>query len=228
VAKFFQLTGINKNLPISNFSVVGMAGVLSGLFHSPLTAIFLIAEITGGYGLMVPLLIVSSISFAISKNMEGHSMDIKNLADTGTVFTTDKDKNILSSIDLSKLIQTSFVSITSSSKLEDVVKLLAETKQSVFPVVNEKDSFIGVIHFDAIRPIIFNTFQVKYTLLSEIIQRPEATVNYDEIMETVMEKFETTNASQLFVLKDDKCLGYVTKVDILDAYREKLKLFRIE
>ncbi|ESU28350.1 chloride channel protein [Flavobacterium limnosediminis JC2902] len=228
VAKFFQLTGIDKDLPISNFSVVGMAGVLSGLFHSPLTAIFLIAEITGGYGLMVPLLIVSSISFIISKNMEGHSMDIKNLANTGTVFTSDKDKNILSSIDLSKLIQTDFVSITSSSKLDDVVKSLSETKQSVFPVVNEQDSFVGVIHFDSIRPIIFNAFQVKYTLLSDIIERPAATVNYDEIMETVMEKFESSNASQLFVLKDNKCLGYVTKVAILDAYREKLKLFRIE
>lgn len=228
VAKFFQLTGFNKNLPISNFSVVGMAGVLSGLFHSPLTAIFLIAEITGGYGLMVPLLIVSSISFAISKNMEGHSMDIKNLANTGTVFTSDKDKNILSSIDLSKLIQTDFVAIPSTSKLEDVVKSLSQTKQIVFPVVNEQDSFIGIIHFDSIRPIIFNAFQVKYTLLNDIIQKPEATVSYDEVMETVMEKFESTNASQLFVLKDNKCIGFVTKIAVLDAYREKLKLFRIE
>lgn len=228
VAQFFRLTGIDRDLPISNFSVVGMAGVLSGLFHSPLTAIFLIAEITGGYGLMVPLLIVSSISFAISKNMEGHSMDIKSLANTGTVFTSDKDKNILSSIELSKLIKTDFVTITSSSKLEAVVKVLSETKQSVFPVVNEQDSFVGVIHFDSIRHIIFNPFQVKYSLLSDIIERPSATVSYDEVMETAIEKFETTNAAQLFVLKDNKCLGYVTKVDILDTYREKLKSFRIE
>ncbi|HSD15300.1 MAG TPA: chloride channel protein [Flavobacterium sp.] len=228
VAQFFRLTGIDRDLPISNFSVVGMAGVLSGLFHSPLTAIFLIAEITGGYGLIVPLLIVSSISFIISKKLEGHSMDIKNLADTGTVFTSDKDKNTLSSIDLSKLTQTDFATISSSAKLEDVVNLLSQTKQSVFPVVNEQDSFVGVIHFDAIRPIIFNAFQVKYTLLSDIIQRPEAIISYDEVMETVMEKFETTNAALLFVLKDNKCLGYVTKVDILDTYREKLKSFRIE
>lgn len=228
VAKFFQLTGINKELPISNFSIVGMAGVLSGLFHAPLTAIFLIAEITGGYGLMVPLLIVSSISFAISKSMEGHSMDIKNLADSGTVFTTDKDKNILSSIDLSKHLKTNFVTIASTAKLDDVANLLSETKQTVFPVVNEKDEFQGIIHFDTIRPIIFNDFQKKYTPLSDVIETPKETVCYDEVMETVMEKFETSNSEMLFVLKDKTCLGYIAKVDILDAYREKLKSLRIE
>ena len=228
VAKFFQLTGIDKNLPISNFSVVGMAGLLSGLFHAPLTAIFLIAEITGGYGLMVPLLIVSSISFIISKNMEGHSMDIKNLADSGTVFTTDKDKNILSSIDLSKHLKTNFVTIPSTAKLDDVANLLSETKQTVFPVVNEKYEFEGVINFDTIRPIIFNDFQKKYTPLSDVIEVPKETVCYDEVMETVMEKFKTSNSELLFVLKDKTCLGYITKVDILDAYREKLKSLRIE
>lgn len=228
VAKFFQLTGIDKDLPISNFSVVGMAGLLSGLFHAPLTAIFLIAEITGGYGLMVPLLIVSSISFIISKNMEGHSMDIKSLADSGKVFTTDKDKNILSSIDLSKHIKTNFVTIPNTAKLDDVTNLLSETKQSVFPVVNEKNEFEGIINFDSIRPMIFNDFQKKYTPLSDVIETPKETVCYDEVMETVMEKFETSNSELLFVLKDKTCLGYIAKVDILDAYREKLKSLRIE
>jgi len=228
VAKFFQLTGINKELPISNFSIVGMAGVLSGLFHAPLTAIFLIAEITGGYGLMVPLLIVSSISFAISKSMEGHSMDIKNLADSGTVFTSDKDKNILSSMELSTHLRTNFVTVPTTAKLHDVANLLSETKQTVFPVVNAKEEFEGIINFDTVRPIIFNDFQKKYTPLSDVIEAPKETINYDEIMETVMEKFESSNSEMLFVLKDKTCLGYVAKVDILDAYREKLKSLRIE
>ncbi|MEW5677103.1 chloride channel protein [Flavobacterium enshiense] len=228
VAKFFQLTGIDKDLPISNFSVVGMAGLLSGLFHAPLTAIFLIAEITGGYGLFVPLMIVSSISFAISKKMEVHSMDIKNLADTGTVFTSDKDKNILSSIELSKHIKTNFVSISTAAKLEDVTTILSQTKQSVFPVINEKEVFEGIINFDSIRPIIFNAFQTKYTPLSDVIEQPKTTICYDEVMETVMEKFESSNTDILFVLKDQKCLGYVEKSEILTSYREKLKSLRIE
>lgn len=228
VAKFFSLTGIDKGLPISNFSVVGMAGLLSGLFHAPLTAIFLIAEITGGYGLMVPLLIVSSISFAISKKMEGHSMDIKNLADTGKVFTSDKDKNILSSIELSKHIKTNFVTVTDSAKIEDIIHLLSETKETVFPVINEKNEFQGIVNFDSIRPIIFNSFQVKYSTLKDIIEQPQETICYDEIMETVMDKFESSKSDTLFVLKDKICLGYIQKVDILDTYRDKLKSLRIE
>jgi len=228
VAKFFLLTGIDKDLPISNFSIVGMAGLLSGLFHAPLTAIFLIAEITGGYGLFVPLMIVSSISFIISKKMEGHSMDIKNLADTGTVFTDDKDKNILSSIELSKHIKTDFTTISETAKLEEVTNVLSQTKQTIFPVVNAKEEFVGIINFDTIRPIIFNSFQTKYTPLQDVIEQPKATICYDEIMETVMEKFETTGYETLFVLKDNKCLGYIEKVDILITYREKLKSLRIE
>ncbi|MCG2612317.1 chloride channel protein [Flavobacterium sp. SM15] len=228
VAKFFQLTGIDKNLPVSNFSVVGMAGLLSGLFHAPLTAIFLIAEITGGYGLFVPLMIVSSISFAISKKMEGHSMDIKSLADTGTVFTDDKDKNILSSIELSKHIKTDFTAIPNTAKLEDVPAILSQTKQTIFPVTNEKGEFEGIINFDTIRPIIFNQFQIKYTPLHDVIEQPKTTIYYDEIMETVMGKFETSRYEILFVLKDNKCLGYIEKADILTTYREKLKSLRIE
>ncbi|MGX7666127.1 chloride channel protein [Flavobacterium pedocola] len=228
VSKFFLLTGIDKDLPISNFSVVGMAGLLSGLFHAPLTAIFLIAEITGGYGLFVPLMIVSSISFIISKNMEGHSMDIKNLADTGTVFTSDKDRNILSAIELSKHIKTDFTSIANTAKLEDVTIILSQTKQTIFPVTNEKGEFEGIVNFDTIRPIIFNAFQTKYTPLKDVIEQPKTTICYDEIMETVMEKFETTGYEILFVLKDHKCLGYIEKADILTSYREKLKSLRIE
>jgi len=228
VAKFFSLIGLSDNLPVSNFTIVGMAGVLSGLFHAPLTAIFLIAEITGGYGLMVPLLIVSSISFAITKKMEIHSMDIKNLADKGQVFTSDKDKNILSSIDLSKHIRNDFTTITSDSKLENIVDLLSNTRQNLFPILNEKEELTGVINFDSIRNIIFKPFQIKYTSLQDVTEKPEAVICYDEIMETVMEKFETHHTDILFVLKDNKYLGYISKIEVLETYRAKLKDMRIE
>lgn len=227
VAKFFNLIGLS-HLPVSNFTIVGMAGVLSGLFHAPLTAIFLIAEITGGYGLMVPLLIVSSISFAITKKMEIHSMDIKTLADKGQVFTSDKDKNILSSIDLSKHIRNDFMTIAATSKMDDVVNLLSCTKQTLFPVLNEKDELTGIIDFDTIRNIVFKPFQIKYTALQDVIEKPTAVICYDEIMETVMEKFETHHTDILFVVKDQKYLGYISKIDVLENYREKLKDMRIE
>ncbi len=118
-AKFFELIGF-KELPITNFTVVGMAGVLSGLFHAPLTAIFLIAEITGGYGLMVPLLIVSSISFAISKHYDKYSMDIFTIADKGLVFTSDKDKNILNKIELHNIYSNDAEVLTTENSMYDV------------------------------------------------------------------------------------------------------------
>ena len=117
LAKTLNLIGIS-NLPVTNFTIVGMAGILSGLFHAPLTAIFLIGEITGGYDLMIPLMIVSSISFAISKKLEGHSMDVKTLANTGDVFTSDKDKNILQSINLSQIIETNIQTLQKNDSLE--------------------------------------------------------------------------------------------------------------
>ncbi|WP_286928041.1 chloride channel protein [Flavobacterium sp. UBA4197] len=228
VAKLFNLIGLSHNLPISNFTIVGMAGVLSGLFHAPLTAIFLIAEITGGYALMVPLLIVSSISFAITKKMEIHSMDIKNLADKGQVFTSDKDKNILSSIELSKHIRNDFRTITAHAKLEDVIELLSTTKQTIFPVLNENEELLGIVDFDKIRNIVFKPFQIKYTALSDVILKTEAIICYDEIMETVMDKFDSNHTDILLVLKDKKYLGYLSKIEVLESYREKLKDMRIE
>lgn len=132
VAKFFHLTGINHELPVVNFTIVGMAGILSGLFHAPLTAIFLIGEITGGYDLMVPLMIVSSVSYAVSKRFETHSMDVKTLADKGQVFTSDKDKNILQSIDILKHIQTEVKTVKQNDLLENILETLTNTDQKYF------------------------------------------------------------------------------------------------
>src|SRR5690606_31201843 len=121
-----------------NFTIVGMAGILSGLFHAPLTAIFLIAEITGGYNLMVPLMIVSSISFAVSKQFETHSMDVKHLADKGEVFTSDKDKNVLHSIDLLSVVVTDVPNVLPTQTAEDVIQLLTNTQHNVFAVTDER------------------------------------------------------------------------------------------
>src|SRR5690606_31747135 len=155
LAKLCNLTGLAE-LPVGNFAIVGMAGILSGLFHAPLTAIFLIGEITGGYGLMVPLMIVSSISFAVSKQFENHSLDVHILADSGDVFTSDKDKNILLSIDLMKLIHTDLRTINTQGTMEELLEILSHTLQQVCPVIDENGALAGIIDLDEIRPIIFN------------------------------------------------------------------------
>ena len=228
VAKAINLTGITSNLPVANFTMVGMAGILSGLFHAPLTAIFLIGEITGGYELMVPLMIVSSISFAVSKQLEKHSMDVKNLADTGDVFTSDKDKNILQSIDFLNLLHQQINTITLEKSFENVIEQFSISNQNIIPVLDEKQRLIGIIDFETVRPIIFNTYRMKFTTMHEVITQPMTIINHDEGLESIIEKFETTNQAVLPVLKNGKFFGLLSKVAILEAYREQLKAMTIE
>ncbi|HEU0137630.1 MAG TPA: chloride channel protein, partial [Flavobacterium sp.] len=218
-----NMTGIDNQLPVGNFTVVGMAGILSGLFHAPLTAIFLIGEITGGYDLMIPLMIVSSISFAVSKQFETHSMDTKYLARSGEVFTSDKDKNILLNIDILPLIRSGERTLKNSDSMDSLLLVLAETNQKDIAVIDDRGNLTGVIDLDEIRPIIFNAFRVKFTRLQEVIVQPKAVISYEEGLDIIMEKFELTQADALPVLKNGKYEGFIYKVEILSAYRQMLK-----
>lgn len=224
---FVNLIGLAK-LPVTNFTLVGMAGILSGLFHAPLTAIFLIAEITSGYELMVPLMIVSSVSYAISKRFEPYSFDIKHLADKGDVFTDNKDKNILTTLELSKLIQTDYKAISVADNLNELIEKIQQSDQYVFPVLNEKEELEGLIYLDNVRKFMFSPFKIKYTSTNEVMQQPKEIVFYDETMETVMEKFENSHTLILPVLKNGKFIGFIAKSYILIKYREKLKEMIIE
>jgi chloride channel protein, CIC family len=226
-SKSLNLIGFTK-LPISNFTMVGMAGILSGLFHAPLTAIFLIAEITGGYNLMIPLMIVSSISFAISKRFEKHSMDVKNLAKKGHAFTSNKDTNILSTLDTNAIIQTDYLTVTPNENLEKLVDLISHSNQVIFAVVDAEKQLLGIVHFNDIREIIFNTYRVKYTLVKEIMVQPNEIIFPDDSMELVMNKFEKSRKAFLPVLKNDKYYGFISKSIALEAYRTKLKSMTIE
>ncbi len=227
LAKLCNMTGLAE-LPIGNFAIVGMAGVLSGMFHAPLTAIFLIGEITGGYDLMVPLMIVSSISFAVSKQFERHSLDVHRLADSGDVFTSDKDKNILLSIDIMKLIRSDMQTLTTSSSMEDLMTVLSSTRQHICPVINDDGTLSGIIDLDEIRPIIFNAYRVKFTPLKELITEPKEVLLHHEGMEKVMAKFERTGANALPLLKNGKYSGIILKTEVLECYRERLKEMVIE
>ncbi len=228
VAKLMDLTHINSHLPVTNFTIVGMAGILSGLFHAPLTAIFLIGEITGGYDLMVPLMIVSSISFAVSKQFEKHSMDVKDLANRGEVFTSDKDKNILQSIDFLSLIETDVKTITVDKSLENVIEHLSVVNQPIIPVLDESNKIVGVIDFETLRPIAFNPFRIKFTQVNEMMTVPKAILLYDDGMELIMDKFETSEQDILPVTKNGRFFGLLSKVTVLEAYRAKLKEMIIE
>lgn len=226
-SKFITLIGLSK-LPITNFTMVGMAGILSGLFHAPLTAMFLIAEITGGYSLMIPLMIVSSISFAISKRFERYSLDVKNLAKKGHAFTSNKDSNILSTLDIDSIIQCDYLTVDPDENLSKLVDLISHSNQVVFAVVTKEKELVGMVHFNDIREIIFNTYRVKYTLIKDVMKMPPATISSYDSMEIVMIKFEKTKSAFLPVIRNDKYYGFISKSIALEAYRMKLRSMTIE
>lgn len=226
-SKFLNLTGLT-NLPVSNFTLVGMAGILSGLFHAPLTAIFLIAEITGGYSLMIPLMIVASMSFAISKRFEKHSLDTKGLVKKGNAFTSNKDTNILSTLDTNSIIQTDYLTLSPNETLEKLVDLISHSSQVIFAVVNEENKMLGMVNFNDIREIIFNSYRVKYTLIKDIMVNPIDIIYPTDSMETVMNKFEKTKVHFLPVIKNGEYFGFISKSIALEAYRTKLKSMTIE
>jgi len=226
-SKFITMIGLSK-LPISNFTMVGMAGILSGLFHAPLTAIFLIAEITGGYSLMIPLMIVSSISFAISKRFEKYSLDVKGLAKKGHAFTSNKDSNILSTLDIDTIIQCDYLTVHPDENLTKLVDLISHSNQVVFAVVTHDKELVGVVHFNDIREIIFNTYRVKYTLIKDVMKTPAATISSYDSMEIVMSKFEKSKTAFLPVLRNEKYYGFISKSIALEAYRMKLRSMTIE
>lgn len=228
VAKTMDLTGIHHDLPLANFTMVGMAGILSGLFHAPLTAIFLIGEITGGYDLMVPLMMVSSISFAVSRKFEKHSMDVKALADKGEVFTGDKDKNVLLGIDFLSQVQTETRTFQRTDTVEAVIEALQTSKQSLFAVVDEKQRVVGILDFQHLKTFIFNTYRVKFGSIEEWMQPVDTVIHHDDGMELIMEKFELAQRPTLIVLKSGKYFGLVDKCALLETYRSTLKGLVIE
>ena len=228
VSKSIQLLGISNSLPVVNFTIVGMAGILSGLFHAPLTAIFLIGEITGGYNLMIPLMIVSSISYAVSKRFEKHSMDVKILAENGDVFTGNKDKNVMQSIDVLELITTDVATVGLHNSLHALVEIYQNSKQQLFPVVDEKNILLGIVYFENIKTLILSALKINYTTISEVMQQPHDTVMFDDGVESVLEKFDLSDKDIFPVIKYGKFMGLISKIDILEAYRKVLKEMVIE
>lgn len=222
-----NLTNLVK-LPVSSFTLVGMAGVFSGLFHAPLTAIFLIGEISAGYSLMIPLLIVSSISFGVSKKYEAYSMDVKKLAKKGEAFTSNKDRNILSSISLDKILIKDYQTLNPNENLEHLVEIVSQTNQRNFAVIDQNEKIIGILDFDRIRNIVFNNFQVKYSKISEIMKPLEDVIYYENSIYIMLEKLEMSGQNFLPIIKDKKYYGFVSKLKILEQYRDQLKSMRVE
>jgi CIC family chloride channel protein len=211
------------DLPQTNFMLVGMAGILSGLYHAPLTAIFLIAEITGGYGLMIPLMIVSSISYFVSKSFEPYPLDSKRLAKKGEAFTSDKDQNVLTGINMSGFIERDFDILSPELSLRELVQIVAHSKRNVFPVIDIDKQFIGIVLLDDIREIMFNIGMYDKTKVIDFTRNPDAKLQLKQSPQEVMKSFDDTGAWILPMFDGGKYEGFISKSNLFSGYRNRLK-----
>lgn len=223
-AKIINNLGLDFDVSESNFTLIGMTGLMAGVLHAPLTAIFLIAEITGGYELFVPLMLVAAISFSITKYYISHSIYTLKLAQRGELITHDKDKNVLMMLEIDKVIETNFVILKPEMKLREVLEnAVAKSSRNHFPVVNNNDEFLGVIRLDDIRHMMFNTELYDQVDVESLMHADAGIINYeDDTMNIIMQKFKTSGAWNLPVIKNGKYYGYISKSKLLTAYRRQL------
>ena len=211
------------DLPQENFALMGMAGVMAGVMHAPLTGTFLIAELTGGYELFLPLMIVATVSYATIKLFEPHSIYAMRLAKKGELITHQKDKAVLTLMSLDSLIENEFQTVKPEMTLGDIVRVISSSPRNVFPVVDDDNKLIGIVLIDNIRNIMFrpelyNRFKVNRFMVS-----PPAIIDISMTMEKIMRLFDETKVWNLPVVDQHGIyLGFVSKSNILNSYREIL------
>jgi CIC family chloride channel protein len=222
-ALILQMCGFD--VPAQNFALAGMAGVMSGIMHAPLTGIFLIAELSGGYDLFMPLMIVSVISFITIYLFEPHSIYAMRLAHKGELVTHHKDRAVLCLMRMQNVIETDLQTISPEATLGDLVKLISTSKRNIFPVVKKDGTFIGIVSLEEVRNIMFRPELYNRFTVKKLMIYPPEKVDVKDSMDAVMEKFEQTQAWNLPVLDGNKYVGYVSKSKIFSAYREVLVEF---
>jgi len=215
------------SIPVSNYALVGMAGLLAGVVHAPLTAIFLIAEITGGYDLFLPIMLVATISYGITRFLSSRSIYTIQLANRGEYISHNKDQAVLTMMDVSGLVEHNFSKVLPSATLDDLVKIIANSTRNIYPVVDEENNFYGIIFLDQIRNIMFKP-ELYNTNVRELMFMPSNIVDWDDDMETVAGKFQKSGKYNLVVLKDGKYEGFVSRANVFSKYRQLLKEFSEE
>ena len=210
------------NLDVSKFALVGMSGLVAAMLHAPLTGIFLIAEITNGYSLMVPLMIVAALSLAINRIFFKESIYTRSIAEKGVKVSFNKDETILSMMTTNHLIETNFICIRPDQTFGDLVKIIAASSRNIFPVVTEDGEFKGHILFDDVRKYMFDTTLYE-TSIEKITVYPDYIISPDESMESVVKKFEESRKYNIPIIDDGKYLGYISRANVFTTYQAMLK-----
>jgi len=218
--------GINQlnwiQLPGANFVATGMAGILSGVVHAPLTAIFLIAEITGGYALFVPLMLVSAISYFIAKIFEPYSVYTTRLANKGLWFERNRDYSVLRSMRLRSFIRKHDEALRLDMNILELIEVVSHSHKDIFPVLGPDSRLLGIVYLDDIREILFHKEHYTNTSVKDLMKKPRATVDILDSMPHVMECFEKTHEEVLPVTERGSFKGIILKSDVFTGYRNNL------
>ncbi|MCL2028372.1 MAG: chloride channel protein [Bacteroidales bacterium] len=204
----------------SNFALAGMAGMMSGVMHAPLTAIFLIAEITGGYKLIVPLMITATLGYLLNKYFQPHSIYTHALAERGELITHDKDKAALQQLNIDNLIETDFVSLPETGTLRNVIDAITQSNRNVFPVVDDEDYYLGMVMLNDIREMMFKPALYDQIRVLDIMSRPEFEIELGDSMENVAQKFRISDHYNIVVLNQGKYVGFLSRANVFSAYRK--------
>jgi CIC family chloride channel protein len=228
VAHLLQIMGFQ--VPDENFALAGMSGLMSGVMHAPLTGIFLIAELTGGYNLFMTLMIVSTVSYLTIILFEPHSLYAMRLAQKGELLTHNKDKAVLTLLKTNNVIETDLTVLAPEMTLGELVKIISQSKRNIFPVVDtETKVLLGVVLLDEVRNIMFRPELYQRFNVRKLMISPPATINQNLPMEKVMQLFEDTGAWNLPVVDNSKrYIGFVSKSKIFSSYRHVLVHFSDE
>ena len=227
IAGFFIATSMNLifgiNLPVGNFTLVGMAGVLAGVMHAPLTGIFLIAEITGGYQLFIPLMLTAALAYVTMYSYRKHSLYTLRLAQTGDLITHHKDRAAITVMTLDEVIEKDFSVVPADAKLGELVKVVEKSRRNIFPVVDPDRLLVGIVLLDDIREVMFDQNLYGVESIVQYMTIPPDFIRTNDSMDTVFDKFEQAGAWNLPVVDSDgRYVGFVSRSKILSIYREKL------
>ncbi len=224
VAKVINNLGLGLSVSESNFTLIGMAGLIAGVIHAPLTAIFLIAEITGGYQLFVPLMITAAISYLITKNALDYTIYTKELAKIGALLSHNKDQMVLGLMEMDDVVEKNFKPVHPKMSLGEMLhQSVSKSKRNLFPVLDDEKKLIGIIVLDDIRPMMFDTELYDTVFVKNLMHAPPEIIFYEtDNMKQVMKKFQDSGAWNLPVIKNGKYEGFISKSKMLTAYRRKL------
>ena len=215
-----QYAPIDIHVPETNYALLGMAGVMSGVFHAPLTGVFLIAELTGGYDLFIPLMIVSVSSYLTINVFEPHSIYSMRLARKGELLTHHKDRSVLTLMSLDAVIEKNVPQLRPDMDLGQVVRVVSNEKSNMFAVTDLKGTLLGVINLESIRKVIFRSELYRRYTVRQLMEQPRATLGTDEPMSTVMETFQNSDADMLPVVDaEHHFVGFISKARLFSAYR---------